>query len=350
MNIRAIRLQRQCLSTTKFKTPAEVVRWFGAVQAQDYPAAKWALGQRIKGATEKLIDSAFDKGEILRTHVMRPTWHFVSPENIGWLLKLTGPRVRMRAGHNFRELELDPAILGKSERVLARVLKNRNFLTKAEIGNALAKSGVEPGNPLRLTHILFSAELNGLICSGGRKGKQFTYALLDERTTAGRELTRDESIAEITRLYFRSHGPATLSDFTWWSGLTKLDARAGIDMLKNELSYAELEGKQFWYVAGKIRETSMAHLLPAFDEYLVGYTDRSAALDLAPRSQVGLLSPAVMIDGRVVGTWSREFGKKSGKVVVNSFTKLRQQDWNAIQAAVAKFGEYLDLPCELQPL
>jgi hypothetical protein len=345
-----MRLQNQRLAATEFSEPVEVVRWLGAVQSQDYPAAKWALGQRLKHGTEALIDRAFDEGAILRTHVMRPTWHFVAPEDIRWLLKLTGPRIRKASAHAFRGFGLDLAVLKKSEKILSRILKNNTFLTRAEIRAALAKSGLEPGEPTRLAYILISAEINGLICSGGRKGKQFTYALLDERAPSVRELTREDSIAELTRRYFRSHGPATLADYVWWSGMTRTDANAGIEMLGNELSSAEDDEKQFWFVSERSSDAQNVQLLPPFDEFWVGYLDRSHSISAASveLSRNPLFGSSVLINGKLVGTWTREFSKGSGAVVVKPFTKLRRVDWVAIKDEVVKYSEFIGVAYELR--
>ena len=222
------RLHNQRLSSTDFKRPDEVVKWLGAVQAQDYHGAKWALAQRMQGATDARIEKAFTDGAILRTHVMRPTWHFVAPADIRWMLKLTAPRVNAASRYNYRKLELDDAFFHKSNKALARALRGGKQLTRDELRKAVGHVGVATNDLLRFSHILLRAELDGVICSGPRKGKQFTYALLDERTPKSRILARDEALAELTLRYFTSHGPATLQDFVWWSGQATSDARKGL--------------------------------------------------------------------------------------------------------------------------
>src|SRR6185503_5208433 len=234
LNITGLRLANQKLSTSTFKSPAEVVSWLGAVQAQDYAGAKWAVALRAPGLTDSDIEQAFTDGKILRTHVMRPTWHFVLPEDIRWMLELTAPRVLAAIAYMDRQLGLDKAIIKRSNAILAKALQGGNQLTRAELGSILQRSRVNTDD-LRLGHLLSHAEVDGIICSGGRRGKQFTYALIDERAPRARTLKRDEALAELTRRYFVSHGPATVQDFVWWSGLTTADARNGLEMNKSRL-------------------------------------------------------------------------------------------------------------------
>ena len=222
------RLVNQKLSSSKIRRAVDVVRWFGAVQAQDFNAAKWALALRMRKATDAVIEEAFNKGEILRTHVMRPTWHFVAPEDIRWLLQLTAPRVNLKAGPNYRKFELDAAVFKRSNKIFVKALRDGKHLTRPALKSMQNADGIDVTDSVRLAHILLRAELDGVICSGPRIGKQFTYALLEERAPAARALNRDEALAEITQRYFRSHGPATLQDFVWWSGLTVEDAKRGI--------------------------------------------------------------------------------------------------------------------------
>ena len=239
------RLNNQKLSSPDFPKPVEVVRWLGAVQAQDYNAAKWALALRMRKTTNAVIEEAYNEGKILRTHLMRPTWHFVAPEDIRWLLELTAPRVNIKSGPNYRKLGLDDAIFKRSNKALANALKGGKHLTRAVLRTVLNQSGVAADDSIRLAHIFLRAELDGVVCSGRRIGKQFTYALLEERVPATKTLTRDEALAKLTRCYFTSHGPATLQDFIWWSGLTVVDARHGIALIDRHLREALVEEKSY---------------------------------------------------------------------------------------------------------
>src|SRR6266571_3866 len=235
LNIAHRRLHNQHITRRTLETPQALVEWLGAVQAQDFAAAKWALGLRLQGVTDEDIEQAFTDGAILRTHVMRPTWHFVSPADIRWLLALTAPRVNTVNASWYRKLELDDALFLSSNAVLAKALQGGKQLTRPELVSVLQQAGIATGDVLRFTYIMIRAELDGIVCSGARQGKQFTYALLDERAPQARTLDHDEALAEFARRYFTGHGPATLQDFVWWSGLSVADARAGLDMVKSQL-------------------------------------------------------------------------------------------------------------------
>ncbi|MBA2680086.1 MAG: winged helix DNA-binding domain-containing protein, partial [Ktedonobacteraceae bacterium] len=275
------RLRSQLLIQPMFEKSEDVVSWLGAVQAQDYGAAKWALGLRSQqGTTDDDIEQAFNDGAILRTHVMRPTWHFVSPADIRWLLMLTAPRVHAVNAYGYRELELDAATCTQCNDVLVKALQGGKQLTRPELASALEQAGIAMDDLQRMTYVLMQAELEGVICSRARRGKQFTYALLDERAPQARMLDRDEALAELTKRYFTSHGPATLQDFAWWSGLTMAEVRAGIALATSQLVCEVVDDRTYWFSPSPLQDAEQtAHLLPNFDEYTVGYKDRSAVID-----------------------------------------------------------------------
>jgi hypothetical protein len=230
------RLHHQRLTSPRFKEPVDVVRWLGAVQAQEYAAAKWAIGQRMRRATDDAVERALSEGSILRTHVLRPTWHFVAPEDIRWMLELTGPRIKATIASYARNVSLDEVTFKRSQKVMERALRGGRHLTRSALRQTFQRAGI-PTNGIRAVLMLMRAELDGLICSGPRAGKEFTYALLEERVPRSQPLTRDEALRELTRRYFTSRGPATLQDFVWWSGLTTADARSGIEMAGSDLSH-----------------------------------------------------------------------------------------------------------------
>ncbi|HEU5348920.1 MAG TPA: winged helix DNA-binding domain-containing protein, partial [Ktedonobacterales bacterium] len=267
------RLSQQRLAREPLDTPEDVVNWLGAVQSQEYQAALWSLGLRMCAATADVIERAFNEGAILRTHVMRPTWHFVTPADIRWMLELTAPRISATMAYYNRQLELDDDLFTHSNTVIAAALEGERQLTRPELGAALAQAGIAVKGQ-RLGHIIMRAELDGVICSGPRRGKQFTYALLAERAPQSQTLPRDEALAELVRRYFTSHGPATTRDFAWWSGLTVTDARAGLASVGSALSREEIDGQTYWFSASALPEADPAHaalLLPTYDELLVGY-------------------------------------------------------------------------------
>lgn len=316
------RLGNQKLATSRFSKAVEVVRWMGAVQAQDFNAAKWALALRMRQATEVDIQEAFNRGEILRTHVMRPTWHFVAPEDIRWLLQLTAPRVNLKAGSAYRRFELDAAIFNRSNNIFTKALQGGKHLTRPALKSLLNAAGIEANDGVRLGHILLRAELDGVICSGPRIEKQLTYALLEERAPAGKSFNRDEALVELTRRYFRSHGPATLQDFVWWSGLTVDDAKQGIAQVGTPR-------------AARTKQSS-AHLLPAFDEYFVAYKDRQ--ITAGSLSTWDVLGPTFIIDGIAAGTWKRT---SSGTIDFNASRALKKSETLALKQAADRYAAYL---------
>jgi winged helix DNA-binding protein len=344
------RLHNQLITQRTFEKPGDVVQWLGAVQAQDYAAATWALGLRMQDVTANDIEQAFAEGAILRTHLMRPTWHFVSPADIRWLLALTAPRVNAVNAYYYRKLELDDALFGRSNAVLAQALQGGKQLTRPELVSVLQRAGIATDDLQRFTHIMMRAELDGIVCSGARRGKQFTYALLDERTPQARTLDRDEALAEFARRYFTGHGPATLHDFVWWSGLTVADARAGLEMVKSQLTHEVIDGQTYWFSISTPPAKDLSHsayLLPNFDEYIVGYKDRSAIFDashtkkLDPRGNV-LFNYTMVLDGRIVGTWKRAMQKGAVIITQHLFTALDPAETCAFTAAANRYGAFLE--------
>jgi hypothetical protein len=349
------RLAGQFLTAPGPSRANAVVRALGAVQAQDYAGAKWALGQRTRTLTDTDVEREFEAGDILRTHVLRPTWHFVSPSDIRWMLALTGPRVCAAMAHYNRKLELDRSVFRRSNAVLTRALRDGKCLTRAELRTALDRAGVEVGSGQRLGHLMMQGELDGVLCSGPRRGKQFTYALLDERAPMTTPLDRDEALLELTRRYFTTRGPATTHDFAWWSGLTLTDVKRGIDLAGKQLERVTLGEGIYWRFAStsKPPRKSTAHLLPNYDEYFIGHRDRSViAQHLGDTSAVtggnALISYVVIVDGQLVGTWRRRIEKDRVVVTVDPLTHLSATERARVAAAANGFGKFLQLPVELR--
>ncbi len=349
-----LRLRCQRLSSAPFQDPVEVVRWLTAVQSQDYYGAKWALGLRLQDAVEADLDAAFNSGAILRTHMLRPTWHFVTPQDIRWLLQLTAPRVHGINATRYRQLELDNETLRLSQAVLAQALQGGKHLTRPELGEALQAAGITTASGQRLTYMVMSAELNGVLCSGPRHGKQFTYALLDEWVPPAPELTRDEALTELTRRFFCSHGPATVHDFANWSGLTVRDGRSGLALIQNELEQAEIDDQTYWFSPDpppEIDHPPRAFILSVFDEYGIGYKDRSAITSDAVSARLGNLGNALtyilVLDGQVIGSCRRTLQKETVTIEPNSFQPLTIDEQQAITEAAQRFGAFLQLGVEL---
>ncbi|MEJ2150131.1 MAG: winged helix DNA-binding domain-containing protein [Chloroflexota bacterium] len=342
------RLAQQRLTANPLATPGEVVGWLGAVQAQDYYGAKWSLGLRMQNPTDDLIDQAFDEGAILRTHVMRPTWHLVTPDDIRWMLALTAARVKAANAYMCRQLELDEALFARSSPAIAGALEGGQCLTRAELGAKLAEAGIKAeGN--RLNYVMMQAELDGVICSGPRRGRQHSYALLEERAPQARTLARDEALAELARRYFTGHGPATVHDFSWWSGLTVADAKTGVEMAAAHLAQEEIDGETHWLseeiaaseAALEAKPAPQALLLPTYDEFLVGYTAYDAARR-AGREEVAFNS-ALAIDGQIAGSWRRTLKRGTAVVELAPFEPLTDAQAEAVGDAARRYGEFLGL-------
>ena len=348
------RLHNQRLSKTNFKTPNEVVHWLAAVQAQDYAGAKWAIAQRMLDATDSALDNALADGSILRTHLLRPTWHFVTPTDIRWMLTLTAPRVHAVSAYMYRQSGLDKAIFKKSNVTLEKALRDSKQLTRTELASELNKVGI-PADGFRLGYLMMYAELEGIICSGARRGKQFTYALLEERAQKVKALTRDEALAELVSRYFATRGPATLQDFMMWSGLTMTDAKNGMEMVKSQFISEAFNEQTYWFpesAAPKKIKSPTAYLLPNYDEYFIGFKDRSAIGEVARQANIkgdnpALIAHVIILDGQIVGGWKRTLKKDDVFVEASLITKLGKAEKQAIADAAERFGKFLGLPVSL---
>ncbi len=347
-----LRMRNLRLSGTALKTSEGVVRWLGAVQSQEFGPAKWSIAERATGLSNAALDEAFNAGTILRTHVLRPTWHFVLREDIRWMLELTAPRVRRTMGHYDRKLGLDAAVSKKSRRAIERALRHEERMTRQELRAALDKAGI-PAEGQRLNHIVMNAELEGLICSGGLRGKQHTYALLDERAQDARSLSRDEALGELTLRYFTSHGPATAKDFRWWSSLTLDEIKRGLEMAGPKLAQATLDGRKYWFARTPVRRRSQAprvHLLQPYDEYVVGYSESRYALDrsgIARARFPEFFGGALLVDGQVQGSYKRTIAKDSVRVEATLFRKLDRGEADALEVAAGRLGTFLGLRVDL---
>jgi hypothetical protein len=351
------RLINQHLTAATITTPAEMVRLLGAVQAQDYAGAKWALGMRTRGVDDAIVEQAMSDGSIIRTHVLRPTWHFVAPADIRWMLALTAPRVSAAMAPYNRKLELDTAVFRRSNAALTRALRDGKQLTRAELAAVLRWAHVNVDGTQRLGHLMLQAELDGIICSGARRGKQFTYALLEERVPPATPLDRDEALLELTKRYFATRSPATPHDFAWWSGLTVADAMRGIDVAGSALEREVIGDRTYWVdpsVRSRSKASPTAHLLPNYDEFFIGFKDRSAIGKRLKSSELvtggdALTAHVVVVDGQLVGGWKRTLTKKA-VVELNLLTRLTEAEERAVAGAADAYGDFLKLPVELRGL
>lgn len=322
------RLKSQRVGDTMLKSPEEVVAWMGAMQAQDYGMARWAVGVRLPEAPIRSVQDAIDRREIIRTHVLRPTWHFVSAKDAAWMLDLTAPFIHASLQPRLRELELTPSLIGKAHALIAKALADSACLNRDEIVRMLAAGKLDLQGQ-RAAHVLLTAELDKLICNGPLRQKKNTYALFTKTTGQSRTLSRDEALATLCRRYFESHGPATVQDFTWWSGLPAKDARTALEMNRAHLISEKMGTATYWFAAGiaGARARDSVHLLPAFDEFIISYKDRTPSLAAAHHvtaiASNGIFRPVIVYNGQVIGLWKKTHARNRPAIETEFFPKVK---------------------------
>jgi hypothetical protein len=349
MTIAERRVRNQHIATRGLRGPQDVVTWFGAMQAQEYEPAKWALGLRMADGTNAKVQRACDEGRILRTHVMRPTWHFVAAPDIRWLLGLTAPRVQRILSYYNRALELDGRTLTRGTVVIERALAAGHHLTRVELAESLSQARL-PMSGNRLARVVMHAELEGVICSGRRRERQSTYALVAERAPDAERLSHDEALATLGQRFFRSHGPATIRDFAWWSGLTMADGKRATEMIRAQRE--TIAGLTYWTVEPSPRRTAReerVHLLPIYDEYLVAYRDRQAVphrptAGASSSTQSVTFQHALVIDGHVAGTWRITRSPAGAAIRTVPLRRLDSPERRALSAAVQRYERFIELP------
>lgn len=347
------RLRSQRIVGAGFKRPGEVVAWMGAVQAQDYLGALWALGIRMETAREETIEQAIADRTMVRSWPMRGTLHFVAPADLRWMLALLGSRVIAGQRARHRQLELDQAAFDRSRDIITRALVGGRRLTRDALYGTLEAAGVATTGERGL-HILQRLALAGLLCFASRAGKQQTFALLEEWVPAARTLESNEALAELAGRYFQSHGPATVQDFAWWSGLTLAEAKRGIELAGSRLEREVVDGQSYWLAAASPGAEPAASpssptvwLLPPYDEYTVAYKDRSAVLDPTHGRVIsgnGIFYPVIVVDGRVAGTWKRVFKKGAVEITLSPFAPLKKKERQAAAHAAERYGAFLGKP------
>jgi hypothetical protein len=343
------------LSAEPFRSPVETVRAHLAMQAQDYAPAKWSIGQRSASLTHADVDRALADGSIVRTHVLRPTWHFVAAEDLRWLMALSGPRVQQGNARRYAELGLDARTRARCEQVIGKALAGGARLTRGELGERLDAAGIDRAGQ-RLPYILSHCELEAVIGSGGLAGKQQTYMLLEGRVPAATTFDRDEALAELTRRYLSSHGPATVKDLSWWSGLTMKDLRGALASMGDEVKTDEVGGLELWSPADDPDGPSPArgvHLLQTYDEIVVGYSESRFLGD--PQNERARAawfdrnfpSGVFLLNGRIGGLWRRRAEPKRILVEVVLYEGAKRGHRAAIEKATDGLGAFFERPVEL---
>jgi hypothetical protein len=349
-DIARFRLVSQQIAASRCKDPAQVVSSLGAMQAQDYLGTLWAIALRLPGATEKDVERAIADRTIVRTWPLRSTLHFIAASDVHWVLELTAPRILSTASLRFERYGLDTAVLARIRKLLIKTLQGSQQLTRDEIYAVLQRARISVEGQ-RGYHILWRMGVDRIICFGVRRGKQATFTLLEEWAPRNRMLDRDVALAALTSRYFVGHGPATLQDFVWWSGLKVSDAKAGLAMAKSRLESLTVNGQVYWLSpeAPRFNKAAlMVQVLPGFDEYLLGYRDRSASLGPAYAQKVqagsnGMFLGTIVVNGRVAGTWKRELKKNAARVTTNLFRPLTRAETGALEKAIGRYCEFLEL-------
>jgi hypothetical protein len=351
-DIATARLISQQIAGSKFKKIKELVGWMGAIQAQDFIMAKWAIGVRVPGSTDKIVQAAVDKAEIIRTHILRPTWHFVSGDDIHWVLALSGPGLKSSMKGRDKRLGLTEADFKKSNKIIEKALSGGKHLTRDVLMAKLEKAKIGTRD-FRSLHIMMRAELDGLVCSGVTNEKRQTYALLDERVPTKKILKKDEALAKLAKRYFTAHCPATLQDFMWWSGLNAADSKLALQIIKKDLVGKTVGLETYWFdkTFSFQKVKPAVYLLPAYDEYLISYKDRSASLKPQHRATAltgnGIFYPVVIANGQVVGLWKRAAGKTGIDLRFNFFSPLNKQQSLALKKEVQRFEAFTGETCNI---
>lgn len=342
------RLVSQKLLETNSNSPQEIVHHFGAMQAQDYSMAKWAIGSRCD-ATEKEIEEAINSAQIIRTHILRPTWHFVSADDIYWMLDISGPQVQKMTISAAKKYGYDVKKLNQINATIEKLLSGNNHLTREEIMQELniKKSS---GQEFLAAAIMMHAELEGLVCNGKMKGKQITYALLEERVPKPKsKLSKEEGLAKLAKRYFESHGPATLLDFSWWSGFPPTICKQIINAIELQLNAIEIDSQVYWFGNQNNEKDNLKksiHFLPAFDEILISYKTREASILLEHQSKAftnnGIFKPIILENSKVIGTWKRTVKKDHVKIETDFFNENENHKKAILFEGIRSFENYLE--------
>ncbi len=349
--ISQVRLSSQQISNPEFKTPQDLLSWMGAMQAQDFKMAKLAIAARLGNPNRELIDSAIDKGEIIRTHILRPTWHFVAADDIYWMLELTAPRLMANLNSRHKELKISEDLLKKSNRLIVKSLGKDANQTREEIYEVFKKAKIDYSKN-RGSHLLMWAEFNSLICSGASKNGKPSYALLEERVPTKNLISEAEALYKLAKTYFLSHAPATLKDFAWWSGLTMKRAKLGLASIESELESINVDGEIFWFTERHATVHPKVKLLPAYDEFQIAYKDKTRSMPFLDHrkkvQQVGVFWPFIVVDGLISGVW--KLVSKKDQLIFNYeiFRALTKAEETALRKEVKKLSNYLNQKISFQ--
>ena len=346
MNPVSQRLLSQQLICPQFSSPHDVVEWMGAVQAQEYRLMRWAVGMRTKRPSAKAFEADYNAGRIVRGHLFRTTWQLVAGEDWRWMLELCRVNaLRGMAGWmKSNGVSIPEAEQATIQQIFCDYLSRNRIAQKADFARAVQEQG-STMDEQRLSYHIRLAEYSGLLCSGDLFPMKHSYALVEDKLPRQNPVPRDEALALLARKYFRSHGPATLEDFVWWTGLNIGDCKSAVEAIQSELVQERWKGLGFFrHQDSRIRglRSGTVTLLPSYDEYLIGYKSRHVALhpDHAHRAHngTGNFWPVILLDGEVVGNWS----VPGGKVQTEIFHPEAKISQEAIQEEISKYQMFLN--------
>jgi hypothetical protein len=343
------RLTNQQLISKDYKAVGDLVKWMGALQAQDYAMAKWAIGLRLNNFSDDDIEASINAGDIFRVHTLRPTWHFVAAEDLRWMMSLTAPNIKRMMATQNRQIGLTDVIFRKCQKIILKLLSDGKPRTREEIVSQIKAKGISLDN-LQATNVMIYAELDLIVCNGPRREKQFTYTLCEERVPTSKPLSREDALYKLTRTYFRSHGPATAKDFAWWSGLAKDDLKRCIEMVTSEFNVVVIEDHKYFYddsVSTPSSRNNSIILLPPYDEFTVGYANRDLISGTSETEKLFfgplIFRPVIVSSGKAIGTWRREVAKEL--VIETEFHgPLSLATKKKVKAAAAKYQKFINKP------
>jgi hypothetical protein len=346
-HIATLRLYVQHIAQADFTSAEQVVSWMGAMQAQDYPGALWSVALRTPNLTQADVEQAIIDRKIVRSWPMRGTLHFMSAKDARWMVNLLAPRVIAASKSRRAQLEIDEPLLTKVKTIFEQSLSGEKCLSRSSMMTKLEEAGISTANQ-RGYHLLVHFAQTGLICFGPHEDKQPTFVLMDEWLPETPSYSREEALKELARRFFVSHGPATIHDFAGWANITLSDARAGLGATEHLLTSETVEGKTYWFspTLRDIKPKPTTFLLPGFDEFMLGYKDRSPALAVIHSQKIvpgnnGMFMPTIVVNGQIDGLWKRTTRVKSTQIELLPFESLTKETRQSLQKNAARYGEFL---------
>ncbi|WP_291907659.1 winged helix DNA-binding domain-containing protein [Chitinophaga sp. CB10] len=347
-DIARLRLHAQQITHHSCKTPQALVSYMGPMQAQDYNGGKYAIGVRLPNATLPVVEKAVNQAKIIRTWVFRGTLHLVTPEDIRWMTALVKDRLQQRLRSVEKTLAIKESDYPKIYQLLLREMKGGRQLLKSEIEDLITRHKFHSDY---MRYLLLRASLEGVICHGPLRGKQFTFTLLDEWSPGENNVTTEEALGMLAARYFTSHGPATVADFMTYAGITLREANTGLEIARPALESFTIDKSVWWCGKGLLKSAKpvpRAILLPPFDEILVAYKDRSAMTPDQHKGKAmtsnGIFHPILLLDGQLCGLWKRTIVKGGVDIELQPFRPLKKTDRQVFEAACEHYANFMQLP------